>query len=56
MLVWGDHDTDISAADMDELRGLIPDIQFRIIEGAGHALNHEATEEFNRLLIDFLNE
>jgi pimeloyl-ACP methyl ester carboxylesterase len=56
MLVWGDHDTDISAADMDELRGLIPDIQFHVIEDAGHSLNHEATEEFNRLLIDFLKE
>ena len=56
MLVWGAQDTDISSADMDELRDLIPNIQFHVIEDAGHSLNHEATEEFNRLLIDFINE
>ena len=33
----------------------LPHCQFDMIEGAGHLVNREKSEEFNRLLLDFLN-
>lgn len=54
MLVWGTADEEISREMMDEVRKFIPQVQFHALDGVSHALNLEATEEFNEFLIDFL--
>ncbi len=54
-LLWGREDKIVPFALSDTLRTLIPQIQFHIIEEAGHLMLYEKPEEFNPLLIDFLS-
>ena len=54
MLVWGTEDEDISREMIDEVQKAIPHIEFHCLEGVGHQLNLEVTEEFNQLMVDFL--
>jgi len=56
MLIWGTADSEISRSMIDEVREAIPHISFHSLEGVGHGLNFEASNELNKLLIDFLKD
>jgi pimeloyl-ACP methyl ester carboxylesterase len=55
--VWGEHDRPHPNPPVQEavLRRFYPDLDFRIIPGAGHWVMYEQPTEFNRVLLDLLN-
>ena len=56
LLAWGKQDTIIPLADGKRLSELIPHAQLTVMDDVNHAPHLEKTEEFNRILIDFLRE
>jgi pimeloyl-ACP methyl ester carboxylesterase len=56
LLIAGSEDALISPAEAEAMRAAIPGARLVTIEGAGHASNLERPEEFNRALLNFLNE
>lgn len=54
LIVWGREDRSIPVDRGVKLRALLPHARLEIVEGAGHAVNVEAAEPFNRLLTAFL--
>ena len=55
LLIWGREDKTVSAADIQQLKELIPGIEYHIIEAAGHIPQYERPEVVNPLLVNFLN-
>ena len=55
LLIWGREDKTVSAADIQQLKELIPEIEYHIIEAAGHIPQYERPEVVNPLLVNFLN-
>ena len=56
LLVWGKQDTIIPLAEGERLSELIPHAQFVVMDDVNHAPHLEETEEFNRILIQYLRE
>ncbi|MCM8794921.1 MAG: alpha/beta hydrolase [Candidatus Omnitrophica bacterium] len=56
LVVAGDEDTFIPAAEAENMAGHIPVVRFRVIEQAGHLVNMEQPKAFNKILWEFLEE
>jgi pimeloyl-ACP methyl ester carboxylesterase len=54
LLIWGEEDQTISAAQIDQVREAIPGAEFHPIAEAGHLSHYEGAEAVNPLLIGFL--
>jgi len=55
--IWGEHDRPHPPADQEAvLRRLFPDIDFRVIRNAGHWAMYEQAAEFNRTLLELLDQ
>lgn len=55
LVVGSDEDNVAPLAQMHQLASAIPGARLETIEGAGHLINLERPEEFNRVLMDFLH-
>ena len=56
LVIVGSEDTLTPVRDSESLRDHIPGSRLRIIEGAGHLSNMERADEFNRALIECIEE
>lgn len=56
MIVWGDNDMYLPASQARQAHSLIPNCRLHIFPRCGHAPQREYTEEFNRLVCQFLSE
>jgi len=54
LLVWGSKDRTVDPASVEPLRRYFQSAQVAIIEGAGHLPYEECPEEFNRIVLEFL--
>jgi pimeloyl-ACP methyl ester carboxylesterase len=54
LLTWGTEDKLLLEDSMNRLRKLLPNIEYREIEGASHLAHYEHPERINPILIDFL--
>jgi len=54
LVIWGREDRSIPVSRGLKLQALLPHARLEIVEGAGHAVNVEAAERFNRLVGEFL--
>ena len=55
--IWGEQDATTKgylAGRKALLEKLHPEVDFRVIEGAGHWVSYERPEEFNETLLDLL--
>lgn len=55
LLIWGSEDRTIPIENAKILTDLMPDIQFEIIDGAGHVPSREVPEKFNSILLNWLH-
>jgi pimeloyl-ACP methyl ester carboxylesterase len=55
LLIWGTRDGAVDVRSAEPLRQALPRCQLKVIEGAGHLLFEETPEEFNRLVLDFID-
>jgi pimeloyl-ACP methyl ester carboxylesterase len=56
LVVTGSEDTTVSPARQTILAQGIPGARQAVVEGAGHAVSVDRADEFNRLLLEFLQE
>ena len=56
LLIWGTRDGAVDVRSADALKQVLPQCQLKLIEGAGHLPFEETPEEFNRLVLDFLDQ
>lgn len=54
--IWGSEDTWVPVSEAERIRELIPDFEYRVIEGAAHCPMETHPDEFNRILADILDE
>jgi len=54
LLIWGTRDGAVDLRSAEQLRRALPASELRLIEGAGHLPFEETPEEFNRLVLDFV--
>ena len=54
LLIWGSRDTAVSPSSAEPLRRNFSKSRFVVIDSAGHLPYEELPEEFNRVLIEFL--
>jgi pimeloyl-ACP methyl ester carboxylesterase len=54
LLIWGTCDGAVDVLSAEALKQALPQCQIKIIEGAGHLPFEETPEEFNRLVLDFV--
>ena len=54
ILFWGTNDRVVSFDHHEHVRAAIPDIEFHVIDGAGHTSNYEVPDIVNPQLIAFL--
>src|SRR6478672_2410939 len=54
LLIWGTRDSAVDVGSAEPLRQALPQCEFKIIEGAGHLPFEETPDEFNRLVLDFI--
>lgn len=55
LLIWGTRDGAVDIRSAEPLRRALPQCQLKLIEGAGHLPFEETPEEFNRLVLDFID-
>jgi pimeloyl-ACP methyl ester carboxylesterase len=55
LLIWGSRDGAVDVRSAEPLRRALPQCELAIIEGAGHLPFEEMPEEFNRLVLEFIN-
>ena len=55
LLIWGTRDGAVDVRSAEPLRHALPQCQLKLIEGAGHLSFEETPEEFNRLVLDFID-
>lgn len=55
LLVWGRQDTIIPLAEGERLARLLPQAKLQVLDQMNHAPHLEDAEEFNRLLLNFLD-
>ncbi len=55
LLLWGRNDRTVPLAHSADLVRLIPQCEFKVIEGSSHIPHYEKPEEVNPLLSDFLH-
>jgi pimeloyl-ACP methyl ester carboxylesterase len=56
LLIWGTRDNAVDVRSAEALKLALPDCQFKVIEGAGHLPFEERPDEFNRLVLDFIDQ
>jgi pimeloyl-ACP methyl ester carboxylesterase len=56
LLIWGTRDSAVDVRSAEPLRQALPDCQLKVIAGAGHLPFEETPEEFNRLVLDFIDQ
>lgn len=56
LLIWGTHDGAVDMSSAEPLRRALPESQLKLIEGAGHLPFEETPDEFNRLVLDFIDQ
>jgi pimeloyl-ACP methyl ester carboxylesterase len=54
LLIWGTRDGAVDVRSAEALKQILPECELRLIEGAGHLPFEETPEEFNRLVLDFV--
>ncbi len=54
LLIWGDRDRAVLPASAEPLKAQFSNAELAVIKGAGHLPYEEFPEEFNRILIEFL--
>jgi len=54
LLLWGDKDISVPFDVHSKLLEVAPQIKFKVIEDAGHALNYEAVETLDKEILQFL--
>ncbi|MGZ4828824.1 MAG: alpha/beta fold hydrolase [Candidatus Angelobacter sp.] len=55
LLIWGTRDGAVDVRSGEALRRALPQCQLVLMEGAGHLPFEETPEEFNRLVLDFVD-
>ena len=55
LLIWGTRDGAVDVRSAEPLRRVLPRCELKLIEGAGHLPFEETPEEFNRLVLDFID-
>jgi pimeloyl-ACP methyl ester carboxylesterase len=55
LLIWGTRDGAVDVRSAEALKQVLPECELRLIEGAGHLSFEETPEEFNRLVLDFID-
>ena len=56
LLIWGTRDGAVDVRSAEVLKQALPQCQLKIIEGAGHLSFEETPEEFNRLVLGFIDQ
>jgi pimeloyl-ACP methyl ester carboxylesterase len=54
LLFWGREDGTVPFEYSDDLRAVIPSVEFHVIEKCGHIPNYEKPDEVNPILLNFL--
>ena len=54
LLIWGTRDGAVDLKSSEPLMRVLPECERALIQGAGHLLFEETPDEFNRLVLDFL--
>ena len=52
-MIWGARDTFAPPAFVQELRSLLPDVEFDVFENSGHVVQNDEPERFNRSAVEF---
>ena len=55
LLIWGTRDGAVDVRSAEPLRRALPQCELAIIEGAGHLPFEEMPDEFNRLVLEFID-
>jgi pimeloyl-ACP methyl ester carboxylesterase len=55
LLIWGSRDSAVDVRSAEPLKQALPQCQLKVIEGAGHLPFEEMPDEFNRLVLDFID-
>lgn len=56
LLIWGTRDSAVDVGSAEPLSRALPECQIKVIEGAGHLPFEETPDEFNRLVLDFIDQ
>lgn len=56
LLLWGTRDGAVDVRSAEPLKRALADCQLRVIEDAGHLPFEETPDEFNRLVLDFIDQ
>jgi pimeloyl-ACP methyl ester carboxylesterase len=56
LLIWGTRDSAVDIGSAEALKRALPHCQLKVIEGAGHLPFEETPDEFNRLVLDFIDD
>jgi pimeloyl-ACP methyl ester carboxylesterase len=54
LLIWGSEDKTIPLEVSDEIWSYLPEVEFHIIQDAGHVPHYEAFDRVNPIILDFL--
>lgn len=54
LLIWGESDTETPLSDGKQLAGMIADSKLKVINGAGHFVHKEKSQEVAKLVQEFL--
>jgi pimeloyl-ACP methyl ester carboxylesterase len=54
LLIWGDKDTAVNPKSASPLRKQFADCRLQMLQGVGHLPYEEVPEEFNRIVLEFL--
>jgi pimeloyl-ACP methyl ester carboxylesterase len=55
LLIWGSRDGAVDLCSAEALQRALPKSELAVIEGAGHLPFEETPDEFNRLVLDFID-
>lgn len=55
LLIWGTRDGAVDLRSAEQLRRALPACELKLIDGAGHIPFEETPDEFNRLVLDFVD-
>jgi len=56
LLIWGSRDSAVDVRSAEPLKQALPQCQLKVIQGAGHLPFEETPDEFNRLVLDFVDQ
>jgi len=56
LLLWGRHDSTVPFEHSTDLRALLPNAEFHLIEDVGHIPHYEKAAEVNPILLNFLRQ